>query len=62
MAEEEGELKPNTQFSSSDFRHSDQERVFAVIWKQILDRKVYSVFGSYRWYGRSVDDTIFVVK
>lgn len=62
MAEEEGKLKPNTQYTSSELRRLDQERVSAVMWELILNRKVYTVFGSYRWFGRSEDDTIFVVK
>ena len=62
MAEEEGKLKPNTQYSSSELRCSDQKRVSAIMWELIFDRMVYTIFGSYRWFGRGEDDTLFVVR
>lgn len=62
MAGEEGKLKPNTQYSSSELSCSDQERVSAIMWELILDRKIYTVFGNYRWLGRSEDDPVFVIK
>ena len=62
MAESEGKLKPDTQYSSSEISCSDQERISSIMWNLILDRKVYTIFGSYRWFARREEDTIFVVK
>lgn len=62
MAEADGKLKPNTQYSSSELTRPDQERISAIMWELLLDRRVYTVFGSYRWFGRREDDTIFVIK
>ena len=62
MAKEEGIVKPDTEFSSSEISPADQERVSAIMWDLLLDKKVYTIFGSYRWFGRSDEDTLFVVK
>ena len=62
MAEEEGKLKPNTQYSCSELSCSDQERVSAIMWDLINERMIFTVFGNHCWFGRSEDDTIFVVK
>ena len=62
MAKDEGKVKPDTEYSSSEISPADQERVSAIMWDLILDKRVYTVFGSYRWFGRGEDDTVFVMK
>lgn len=62
MAESEGKLKADTKYSSSELSPRDQERVSVIMWDLILERKVYTLFGSYLWFGQRQDNTLFIVR
>ena len=62
MAEEDKKLKPNTEYTSTEIQSKDQMRISAIMWDLIIERKVYTIMGSYRWFVRTQDDTIFVVR
>ena len=59
LAENEGKIKSNTEYHSSEISTTDQERISAILWDLILDRKIYILFGNKRWFACNQDDTLF---